>query len=120
VLAEQTQSGPVAVVVSLRYVQGSRATLAFTPFPTTCVLEIDGVQSSRTTAFYARVWARLARQGLPYTLHWGKQHNLDAAHVRRLYGPRVEDWLAARRQLLGAAERRLFANALLERLALDA
>jgi hypothetical protein len=31
----------------------------------------------------------------------------------------VEDWLAARRQLLGAAERRLFANALLERLALD-
>jgi FAD/FMN-containing dehydrogenase len=119
VLAEQAQSGPAAVVVSLRYVQGSDATLAFTPFPTTCVLEIDGVQSSRTNDFYARVWERLERQGMPYTFHWGKQHNLDAARVRRLYGPRVEAWLAARRQLLGAAERRLFANALLERLALD-
>jgi len=31
----------------------------------------------------------------------------------------VEDWLAARRQLLGAAERRLFSNALLERLGLE-
>lgn len=119
VLAEQAQSGPVAVVVSLRYVRGSSATLAFTSFPTTCVLEIDGVQSSRTNDFYARAWARLERQGIPYTFHWGKQHNLDAARVRHLYGPRVEDWLAARGQLLGAAERRLFANALLERLALD-
>jgi hypothetical protein len=119
VLAEHAQRDPAAVVVSLRYVQGSSATLAFTHFPTTCVLEIDGVQSSRTNDFYTRVWARLERQGIPYTFHWGKQHNLDAVRVRRLYGLRVEDWLAARRQLLGAAERRLFANALLERLALD-
>ena len=86
VLAEQAQRGPAAVVVSLRYVQGSSATLAFTYFPTTCVLEIDGVQSSRTNDFYMRVWDRLERQGIPYTFHWGKQHNLDAARVRRLYG----------------------------------
>jgi hypothetical protein len=119
VLAEQEHSGPAAVVVSLRYVRGSSATLAFTHSPTTCVLEIDGVQSSRTKDFYARAWERLERLGIPYTFHWGKQHNLDAARVRRLYGPRVEDWLAARRQLLGEAERRLFSNTLLERLALD-
>jgi hypothetical protein len=119
VLAEQEQSGPAAVVVSLRYVRGSSATLAFTQFPTTCVLEIDGVQSSRTDNFYIRVWERLERQGIPYAFHWGKQHNLDAMRVRRLYGPRVEHWLAARRQLLGEAERRLFSNALLERLALN-
>ena len=119
VLAEHDQSGPAAVVLSLRYVQGSSGTLAFTHFPTTCVLEIDGVQSSRTDDFLARVWDRLERQGIPYTFHWGKQHNLDAARLRRLYGQRVERWLAARQHLLGAAERRLFANALLERLALD-
>jgi hypothetical protein len=119
VLAEQQQSGPAAVVLSLRYVRESSATLAFTPFPPTCVIEIDGVQSSRTAAFYARIWDRLERQGLPYTFHWGKQHNLDAASVRRMYGQRVEQWLAARRRLLGEAERRLFSNVLLERLALD-
>jgi hypothetical protein len=119
VFAEQEHSGPAAVVVSLRYVRGSSATLAFPYVPTTCVLEIDGVQSSRTNDFYIRVWERLERQGIPYTFHWGKQHNLDAARVRRLYGPRVEHWLAARRQLLGEAERRLFSNALLARLALD-
>lgn len=118
VLAEHAQSGPAAIVVSLRYVQGSSATLAFTHFPTTCVLEIDGVQSSRTDDFYTRVWERLEHQGIAYTFHWGKQHNLDAARVRRLYGARVERWLAARQRLLGEAERRLFANALLERLAL--
>jgi hypothetical protein len=39
--------------------------------------------------------------------------------VPQLYGQRVEQWLEARRQLLGAAERRLFANDLLSRLALD-
>jgi FAD/FMN-containing dehydrogenase len=119
VLDEHDQSGPAAVLVSLRYVRGSRATLAFTPFPTTCVLELDGVQSARTNDFYARVWDRLDRQGIPYTFHWGKQHNLDAARVRQLYGRRVDQWLEARRQLLGEAERSLFANDLLSRLALD-
>jgi FAD binding domain len=120
ILAEQQQSGPAAVVLSLRYVRESSATLAFTHFPpTTCVIEIDGVQSSRTEAFYTRVWGRLERQGLPYTFHWGKQHNLDARRVRRVYGQRVAQWLTARRRLLGAAQRRLFSNDLLERLALD-
>jgi hypothetical protein len=119
VLEEHHQSGPAAVVVSLRYVRGSGATLAFTPFPTTCVFEIDGVQSARTGDFYARVWDRLDRQGIPYTFHWGKQHNLDAARLRRLYGQRVDQWLEARRHLLGEAERHLFSNDLLSRLALD-
>jgi hypothetical protein len=119
ILEEHNQSGPAAVLVSLRYVRGSGATLAFTRFPTTRVLELDGVQSARTNGFYARVWDCLDRQGIPYTFHWGKQHNLDAVRVRQLYGPRVEQWLAARRQLLDEAERRLFANDLLSRLALD-
>ena len=48
------------------------------------MIEIDGVQSSRTTAFYARLWNRFERRGLPYTFHWGKQHNLDATRVQRL------------------------------------
>lgn len=119
ILAEQGASGPAAVVLSLRYVRGSSATLAFTHFPITCVLEIDGVQPSRTNDFYMRAWDRLERQGIPLTFHWGKQHPLDAGRVRRLYGPRVERWLAARRHLLGTAERRLFSNPLLTRLALD-
>jgi hypothetical protein len=119
ILAEQEQSGPAAAVLSLRYVRGSDATLAFTHFPATCVIDIDGVQSSRTTTFYTQVWERLARQGMPHTFHWGKQHPLNAASVRRLYGQRVEDWLAARRQLLGTAEQRLFSNVPLERLGLE-
>jgi hypothetical protein len=118
VLDEHARSGPAAIVVALRYVHGSSATLAFTRFPTTCVVEIDGVQSVRTNQFYARLWDRLDREGILYTFHWGKQNNLDATRVRQRYGPRVEQWLTARRNLLGVAERRLFSNAFLERLGL--
>ena len=46
--------------------------------------------------------------------HGGKQHNLDAARVRRMYGQHVEQWLAARRRLLGEAERRLFSEGVSE------
>lgn len=118
VLAEHDASGPAAVVVALRYVQGSMATLAFTSFPSTCVIEIDGAQSGRTSQFYDRLWERLDRQGIPYTFHWGKQNNLDAARLRQFYGQRVERWLEARQRLLGVPERRLFSNDFLERLGL--
>ncbi len=116
VLAEHAESGPAAVVFALRTVRGSRATLACTHFATTCVLEIDGVQSERTRAFCDRVWARLDRLGMPYTFHWGKQNKLDATRVRARYGERVDRWLAARRRLLGPPERQVFSNVFLTRL----
>jgi FAD/FMN-containing dehydrogenase len=110
ILDEHRDKGPAAVLVSLRYVKGSQATLAFTRFPATCVLEIDGVQSNRTHDFYEAAWARLAREGIPYTFHWGKQHNLSATLLRRMYGEGVNGWLAARRRLLDREARALFAS----------
>lgn len=118
VLDEHRARGPAAVLLSLRYVKGSRATLAFTRHPMTCVLEIDGVQSARTHQFYREAWERLAHENVPFTFHWGKQNDLTAAAARRMYGPSLDAWLGARRELLDRDARRLFSSDFLERLGL--
>jgi hypothetical protein len=117
-LDEHRARGPAAVLLSMRYVKGSRATLAFTRHPMTCVLEIDGVQSARTHQFYRDAWARLARENVPFTFHWGKQNDLTAAAARRMYGKALDAWLGARRELLDRDARRLFSSDFLESLGL--
>lgn len=113
---------PVAALLSLRYVKASRATLAFTGHaPVTCVLDIDGPWSVRTRTYCQRVWKRLREEQIPYTFHWGKLNDLDAASVQSMYGPRVEAWLNARRALLTTpALRATFANDYLRAMGLDA
>ncbi|WP_315823300.1 hypothetical protein [Paraflavitalea speifideaquila] len=37
------EEGPIPGIYAMRFVRQSRATLAFTQFPVTCMLEIDGV-----------------------------------------------------------------------------
>jgi hypothetical protein len=113
---------PVAALLSLRYVKASRATLAFTGHaPVTCVLDIDGPWSVRTRTYCQRVWKRLREEQIPYTFHWGKMNDLDAASVRNMYGPRIEAWLQARRALLTTpALRATFANDYLRAMELDA
>ena len=103
--------GPIPVIFACRFVQRSKGTLAFTRFEPNCVFDIDGVASERTNRFYQAIWRALGEAGIPYTLHWGKFNNLDAASVRRMYGSDLDAWLAARRALLpDPAGRRLFSN----------
>ena len=48
------ERGPFAGVYGLRYVKQSRALLGFTRFGTTCVFDLDGVDSKRTRTFFER------------------------------------------------------------------
>lgn len=110
---------PAPVLVALRYVKASQATLAFTHHePITCVMEIDGPKSRRVMAVYRRIWRALTAAGIPFTFHWGKINNLDAENVREMYGDqRINSWLKIRRQLLPTAKlRQTFANDFLKRL----
>jgi hypothetical protein len=108
-------------ILGLRYVKGTAATLGFTRFPLTCVLELDGIESKPTRAFLQRIWDLLENLGIAYTLHWGKVNfNLNPARLRRMYGDdKVESWLQARYRLLDAPTRAVFTNGFMEQCGLD-
>jgi hypothetical protein len=112
------EAGPFPVLIAFRYVKRTRATLGWTRFEPTCVLELDGPLSDRTLSLYRRVWAALRERGIPHTLHWGKQLELRADAVREMYGDAVDRWLAARDTLLDAESRRVFSNRFQEELGL--
>jgi hypothetical protein len=112
--------GPFPCILALRFVPGTQATLGFTRFPQTCVIDIDGPFSTRTRSYFARIWQALHDSGIDYGLHWGKVIGLSAAETLRLYGDRVARWKEARRQLLPEpAVREVFRNAFLDELGLS-
>jgi hypothetical protein len=101
-------------IVAARFVKGSRASLAFTRFPTTCTIELPGAASGRTLEAYERIWDDLESRRIKFTLHWGQILRWDPARLRKAYGAaRVDAWLRARRSFLGPVGRRTFANGLL-------
>ena len=107
------REGGFAGFVALRYVSPGAGTLAFTRFaPHTCVLEVDGPRTRRTSKVFRDVWKAFVQQGIPHTFHWGKMSELDNQGVRRAYGDAsVDAWLAARRALLPTPRlRSTFAN----------
>jgi FAD/FMN-containing dehydrogenase len=112
--------GPFPCVLALRFVPGTNATLGFTRFPRTCVVDVDGPYSTRTRSYYARIWQALHDSGIDYGLHWGKVIGLSAAETRRLYGDRVDRWKAARDRLLpDPAVREAIRNVFLDELGLS-
>ena len=119
-LAINAAHGPFPCILALRFVPGTSATMGFTRFPRTCIIDIDGPYSTRTRSYFARIWQGLADSGIEYGLHWGKVIGLSAAETRRLYGDRVDRWIAARRTLLpDPAVREAFRNAFLDELGLS-
>lgn len=100
-LSLNNSHGPFAGVFAFRFVKGTKATLGFTYFDPTCVIELDGVFSDRTYAFYHALWSALDAQNIPHTFHWGKILELDAVRLRKLYGDtRVDSWITSRAGLM--------------------
>jgi FAD binding domain-containing protein len=102
--------GPFTGIFSYRYVKKSEALLAFTKFPHTCIVELDGVESPVTRNFYDAVWSELDARNIPYTFHWGKINNLTAAMVLQMYQGNLQKWITARNQLLPADSKKVFNN----------
>ena len=86
------------LILSHRFVKGTQATLGFTRFPKTAVLEIDSLNMDSTRAYLHKVWNALDAAGIPFTLHWGKFNmHLNAQQVRNRYGAAVDDWIASKK-----------------------
>jgi hypothetical protein len=116
--AYREQDEVQAVLIGVRYVRKSDALLAFTRYDPTCVLEIDAIASEGANAVLDRVWRNLEAEAIPYTVHWGKFNNLDAARVRTIYAGAVDQWIQSREQLLDAPARAVFSSPFLETLGL--
>lgn len=101
------------VIISHRFVKGTKALLGFTRFDPTAVFEIDGLNLPSVQGYLKKVWEKLDAAGIPFTLHWGKFNtHLTPARVRDRYGDAaVDQWIGAREALLENAEvRNVFAN----------
>jgi hypothetical protein len=100
-------------------VKQSQGMLAFTKFPQTCIVELDGVESPITRNFYDEVWNELIERNIPHTFHWGKISDLDPTKLERMYKQDISKWIKARNTLMPVDSLRLFNNNVLERWGLD-
>lgn len=111
------EEGPIPGIYAMRFVKASQATLAFTRFPITCMLEIDGViwkGNNRIISlerFSTRIIEVLKANGIPFTLHWGK--NADWSFpglIPHMYGNDATTWRTYRSTLLTKEAATLFSN----------
>jgi len=111
--------GPFTGIFSFRFVKQSTATLGFTRFPHTCIMELDAPFSDATYSFYTQVWQKLEEEQIPFTFHWGKVNELNPERLANMYGDGVDKWIAARNKLLDADTIKVFNNPILEQWGLD-
>ncbi|MFL5741269.1 MAG: FAD-binding protein [Flavisolibacter sp.] len=112
-------AGPFVGVFAFRYVKKSKASLAFTKFDTTCVVELDSVEFGNTRQFYESAWQELEQRGIPHSFHWGKINNLDPEKIKTIYGTNRDEWVLARNKLLSPSMREIFSSETLYNLGLD-
>ncbi len=116
------QYGPVPGALGIRFVKASAATLGFTKFPLTCIVEMDGLRWDDTRNmvsledFEAALFRDLQRQGIPFTLHWGKNTAWSMPGLTEyMYGTRDDEWIAVRSRLLGKKMCDIFSNEFLDK-----
>jgi hypothetical protein len=112
IICELNKDNPLAGGLAFRFVKGTEATLGFTRFPKTCVIEMDGIDADLTRQFFESVWLELEELGIEYTLHWGKMNFiLNKERVINMYGKhKVNSWINSRHILLREPVRKVFTN----------
>ena len=117
---------PIPGIFALRFVKQTRATIGFTKFPITCMIEIDGVLWKKTRKIMSlkeycrRMIEVLQENDIPFTIHWGK--NSDWAFnglVPHMFGDEAEEWKTQRKKLLSPEMQELFSNTFLKTVGLD-
>jgi hypothetical protein len=102
--------GPFSGVFSFRFVKQTKATLGFTRFAHTCIMELDAPLSDKAYDFYTQVWLMLEHENIPFTFHWGKANEVTPERIQRMYGEAAIRWINARKTLLNADCQKVFTN----------
>ncbi|MEL6811364.1 MAG: FAD-binding protein [Bacteroidota bacterium] len=121
IIMDVNKQKPFPGGLALRYVKGTKATLGFTKFPKTCVLEMDGLDGKASRNFFTAVWNRFEQEQIAYTLHWGKiNFNLNKTRVNKMYGAAsVKSWIDTRNELMSIPSMAVFSNEFMEKCGLD-
>lgn len=102
-----------STAVTLRFVKGGPGHGLLSParWANSAAIDCDGPGSAGTVRAYKHMLEVLEREGIEYTLHWGKINNLTPARVAADYGEDLVRWKAVRDRLLPTpADRALFAT----------
>jgi len=120
-IVEETSINAFAGAVAVRFVKGTKATLGFTRFEHTCVIEMDGLDIEGNHRAFGNVITRLIDNNIPCSIHWGKLNSpLDADRVTIMYGDAaVQSWKQSREKLLSAETRAVFTNDFMKKCGLD-
>ena len=106
-------------VYTVRFAKKSPAAMGFLKFDDNAIINIDGLPKNFLLGTDAHVAARrlqylFKKSGIPFTMHWGKNAQMDAADIRDQYGTAVDAYRAARKALLGERDE-VFISPALER-----
>ncbi|HSJ69742.1 MAG TPA: FAD-binding protein, partial [Anditalea sp.] len=111
----------LAGILAMRFVRGSKATLGFTRWERSCVLEIDGVDASINHQFVKLMAEKMEARQIPYALHWGKINRiLDKERVLYMFGEeRVKSWKRQRSRIMDKEIQEMFNNEFMQQCGLD-
>ncbi len=117
------EKGPVPGAFALRFVKGSSAALAFTKYPVTCIVEMDGLQWDeevnpkmiKLQDFLREMMQKLLDAGIDFTMHWAKNADWKFPGLsERMFGDKVTFWKKQRYRLLRPEMAEVFSNPFLD------
>ena len=119
--------GPVPGIFAMRFVKQTQATIGFTKFPITCMIEIDGLiwEGNRKIISlddYARLMIEaLQESNIDFTIHWGKNaHWEQEGLLEYMFDENVvQQWKDARNTLLSEQMQKVFSNQFIDVLGLS-
>jgi hypothetical protein len=111
----------LAGVLAFRFVKGNAATLAFTRFKHSVVMELDGADAAVNHQFYQAVLESLEAAAIPYTIHWGKLNRIvDKNRLNYIYGnEKIQQWKKQRSRVMTQEVQQLFNNEFMQQCGLD-
>lgn len=120
-LAELTRQNLVPGIFAMRFIKQSEATLAFSKFPFTCMVEIDGIQWSdqdnliSLKNYSTKMIEILKNNNIPFTIHWGKNADWEFPNLmKHMFGDKVKKWKEIRSTLLSPPMQDVFSNSFLD------
>jgi hypothetical protein len=125
VIVDVLHRDPAPMPLAIRFVKKSRATLAFTKYEITAVIEFPCPYTKILFPHTVRVQKKLFkafeenRDSFPVTYHWGQGlPETDPSWVIKSFGEALDEWKEQREILLDATGRETFSNDLLVQLGL--
>ena len=118
---EINKSIKLAGVMAFRFVKGTAATLGFTRWENSCVLELDGADTIVNYDFMKALSDRLVEDNVEHTIHWGKVNKfLDKNRLKKMYGEeKIKAWRTQRSRIMTIDVQSIFNNDFMKACGLD-